>query len=137
MAKAGGGSVRRQVTRRDALRIIGGAAGAVGAGPVLAQGPLAPPSTITTPPRDFRPGALPSLYFNDPDVVSVDPQFDAYVQPNAPIQRLWTGGLWLEGPAWNGVGRFLVFSDIPNNRQMRWLEDDGSVTPYRIPANNS
>ena len=137
MAKHPGEPTRMPVTRREALRLIGAVAGAAAAAPALAQGPTAPPSTVTNPPRDFRPGAVPSLYFNDPDVVSVDPLFDGYVQPNAPIQRLWTGGLWLEGPAWNGVGRFLVFSDIPNNRQMRWLEDEGSVTPYRLPANNS
>ena len=137
MAKQPGEPTRSRVTRREALRVIGAVAGVAAAAPVLAQGPGAPPSTVTNPPRDFRPGAVPTLYFNDPDVVSVDPLFDGYVQPNAPIQRLWTGGLWLEGPAWNGVGRFLVFSDIPNNRQMRWLEDDGSVTAYRVPANNS
>src|SRR5688572_6521135 len=45
--------------------------------------------------------------------------------------------LWSEGPAWSGVGRYLVWSDIPNNRQMRWLEDDGSVTVFRTPSNNS
>ena len=77
------------------------------------------------------------MYFNDPDILSVDPSFDRLVQPNAPIQRLWTGGLWLEGPAWNGVGRYLVFSDIPNNRQWRWIDDDGRVSLFRLPANNS
>ena len=57
-------------------------------------------------------------------------------QPNAPIQRLWTGSLWAEGPAWNSQGRYLVWSDIPNNRQMRWLEDDGHVSVFRTPTNN-
>jgi len=124
-------------SRRDAMRMIGTAAGAAAAGPVMfAQSP-GPPTVVSLPPRDFRPGAPPSLYFNDPDVLSVDPSFDRLVQPNAPIQRLWTGGLWLEGPAWNSVGRFLVFSDIPNNRQYRWLEDDGHVAVFRSPSNNS
>jgi len=70
-------------------------------------------------------------------VLTVDPSFDGLRQPNAPIQRLWTGALWSEGPAWNSVGRYLVWSDIPNNRQMRWLEDDGRVSVMRSPSNNS
>ena len=52
-------------------------------------------------------------------------------------QALWTGALWAEGPAWNSQGRYLLWSDIPNNRQMRWLEDDGRVTVFRSPSNNS
>ena len=45
--------------------------------------------------------------------------------------------MWAEGPAWNGVGRFLVWSDIPNNRQLRWIEDDNRVTEFRNPSGNS
>jgi gluconolactonase len=59
------------------------------------------------------------------------------VQPNSAIIRLWTGALWSEGPAWNAEGRYLVWSDIPNNRQLRWLEDDGDVSVFRMPSNNS
>ena len=101
------------------------------------QGPAAPPTTITNPPRVFGPDAPPTTYFSDPDILSVDPSFDAYVQPNTAITRLWTGALWMEGPAWSNVGRFLVWSDIPNNRQMRWSEDDGHVSVFRSPSNNS
>ena len=43
----------------------------------------------------------------------------------------------MEGPAWCSQGRYLVWSDIPNNRQLRWLEDDGRVTVFRTPSNNS
>jgi gluconolactonase len=136
MAKRPVKATRRQVSRRDAMRSIGAAAGVLAAAPA-AFAQQGPPTTVTTPPRDFGPNGAPTLYFNDPDILSVDPAFDRLVQPNAPIQRLWTGGLWLEGPAWNGVGRFLVFSDIPNNRQWRWLDDDGHVSVYRSPANNS
>ena len=53
------------------------------------------------------------------------------------IQRLYTGVLWAEGPAWSAQGRYLVWSDIPNNRQMRWSEDDGRVSVFRTPSNNS
>ena len=101
------------------------------------MGPVAPPTTVTSPPRDFGPDGAPNVYFWDPDVLAVDPSFNGLAQPNAPIQRLWTGALWAEGPAWNSVGKFLVFSDIPNNRQMRWIEDDGQVTVFRAPSNNS
>ena len=99
--------------------------------------PLGPPSTITTPPRDFSERGAPTTYFTDPDVLSVDPMFDGLRQPNAAIQRLWTGALWSEGPAWNAQGRYLVWSDIPNNRQLRWLEDNGQVSVFRMPSNNS
>ena len=54
-----------------------------------------------------------------------------------PIKRLYTGTLWSEGPAWNGVGRYLVWSDIPNNVQMRWIEEDGHVTVFRNPSGYS
>lgn len=126
------------LSRRQALGAFGlGAAGlAFGAASVKAQG-QEPPSTITTPPRSFASDAPPNVYFWDPDVVAVDPSFNGLAQPNAPVQRLWTGALWAEGPAWNNVGKFLIWSDIPNNRQMRWLEDDGHVSTFRAPSNNS
>src|SRR5258708_17202129 len=104
---------------------------------VAPAGPAAPPTTITTPPRDFGPGGAPTTYFTDPDILTVDPSFNSLVQPNTPIQRLWTGALWMEGPAWSAQGRYLVWSDIPNNRQLRWLEDEGRVSVFRSPSNNS
>jgi gluconolactonase len=75
--------------------------------------------------------------YPDPDIVALDPRFNKYKIGNTPIQRLYTGTLWAEGPAWNGVGRYLVWSDIPNNRQMRWLEEDGHVSVMRQPAGHS
>ena len=95
------------------------------------------PTVISNPPRDFGPDAPPTTYFTDPDVLTVDPAFDGLIQANTSIKRLWTGALWAEGPAWNSQGRYLLWSDIPNNRQMRWLEDDGRVTVFRSPSNNS
>jgi gluconolactonase len=77
------------------------------------------------------------LRYPDPDIITLDPRFRQCVQFNAPLQRLHTGTLWAEGPAWNGVGRYLVWSDIPNNVQMRWIEDDGRVTAFRNPSGNS
>jgi gluconolactonase len=67
----------------------------------------------------------------------VDPLFNKYILSNSAITRLWIGGLWCEGPAWSGQGQYLVWSDIPNNRQLRWLEDDTRVTVFRHPSNNS
>ena len=129
------------VSRRGIIKALAGVAGAAVAGSdaAWAQGgqPPAPPSTVSTPPRDFGPGGAPTTYFTDPDILAVDPAFGAYVQPNSAITRLWTGALWAEGPAWSGQGRYLVFSDIPNNIQLRWNEDDGRVTVFRSPSNNS
>jgi gluconolactonase len=128
-------------TRRQFVESLG-AAGLAAALPARSaaqpqQTPAAPPSTVTWPPRDFGPNAPPTTYFTDPDIVTVDPQFGNYIQRNSAIVRLWTGALWAEGPAWNGQGRYLVWSDIPNDRQLRWLEDDGHVTVFRHPSNNS
>lgn len=130
------------LSRRQALGAIGvGAAGvalaARGAAAQSQQGGAEPLTTITTPRREFGPGAAPNVYFWDPDVVAVEDSFYGLVQPNAPVQRLWTGALWAEGPAWSGVGKYLVFSDIPNNRQLRYLEEDGHVSVFRSPSNNS
>lgn len=85
--------------------------------------------------RDWS-GANPVRY-PDPDILVLDPRFAKYKLGNTPIQRLHTGTLWAEGPAWNGVGRYLLWSDIPNNRQLRWLEEDGHVSVFRQPSNNS
>ena len=85
--------------------------------------------------RDWS-GKTPVRY-PDPDIVSLDERFDKYKLGNTPIQRLHLGTLWAEGPAWNGVGRYLVWSDIPNNVQMRWIEDDGHVSVFRHPSGNS
>lgn len=77
------------------------------------------------------------IRYPDPDIVVVDQKFNKYKIGNTPIQRLYTGTLWSEGPAWNGVGRYLVWSDIPNDRQMRWLEEDGHVSQFRKPSGYS
>src|SRR4051795_2299142 len=126
------------VDRRRFLASLGAGAVALSAGVALGAEEKGPNvTTVTTPPRDFGPNAPPNVYFWDPDVPAVDPSFNGLAQPNAPIQRLWTGALWAEGPAWNSQGRYLLWSDIPNNRQLRWLEDDGRVSVFRTPTNNS
>lgn len=85
--------------------------------------------------RDWS-GQIPERY-PDPDVIALDPAFEKLIQGNAPIRRLHTGMLWAEGPAWNGTGNYLVWSDIPNNAQMRYLPEDGHVSVLRNNANNS
>ena len=69
--------------------------------------------------------------------IALDNRFRRYIIGNTTIKRLYTGTLWAEGPAWNGVGRYLVWSDIPNNVQMRWIEEDGRVTVFRNPSGYS
>jgi gluconolactonase len=86
--------------------------------------------------RDYGPNAPPVRYPN-PDVLVLDKRFAKYKLGNTPIQRLHTGMMWAEGIAWNGVGRYLVWSDIPNNVQLRWLWEDGHVSVFRNPAGNS
>jgi gluconolactonase len=108
--------------RRTFLAGIGGAATAAKA----LQGQIK---------RDWT-GKEPISY-PDPDVIVLDKSFNKYKVGNTAIQRIATGMRWAEGPAWNGVGRFLVWSDIPNNRQMRYLEEDGHVSTYRTPAGYS
>ena len=56
---------------------------------------------------------------------------------HARVERLWSGARWTEGPAWFAAGRYLLWSDIPNNRMLRWDETDGSVSVFRSPSNNT
>ena len=79
------------------------------------------------------------MRYPDPDVLVLDPRFAPYKLGNTPIQRIYHSKemLWAEGPAWNGVGRYLLWSDIPNDIQLRWLEEDGHVTTFRHPSHNS
>ena len=67
----------------------------------------------------------------------LDPVFEDCIIGHAKIERLWSGGRWVEGPAYFPAGRYLIWSDIPNNRMMRWDETDGSVSVFRDPSNNS
>ena len=85
--------------------------------------------------RDWS-GQNPERY-PDPDVIALEPEFEKLIQGNSPIRRLHTGMLWAEGPAWNGTGNYLVWSDIPNNAQMRYLPEDGHVSVMRNNSNNS
>jgi gluconolactonase len=86
--------------------------------------------------RNFGPDAAPQRY-PEPDVVGLDKRF-RYKLGNTPIVRLYHGTMWAEGPAWNGVGRYLLWSDIPNDEILRWLEEDGHVARrFRYPSGNT
>ena len=113
---------------------LGSTLGAFAAAPLGVYAQQGQPSPVPAS-RDWS-GQSPAPY-PDPDIVALDPRFNRYFVRNTPIRRLYTGTLWAEGPAWNGVGRYLVWSDIPNNVQMRLLEEDGHVTTFRSPSGYS
>jgi gluconolactonase len=122
------------VARRKVLGGLLAAPAVLAAASRLAAGAEGPPAPIQ--PRSFGPGAPPAGY-PDPDVLVIHPSFNSLRVFNSPVQRLWTGALWSEGPAWCAQGRYLVWSDIPNDRQLRWIEDEGRVSVMRQPSNNS
>jgi gluconolactonase len=67
----------------------------------------------------------------------IDPRFNDCLVGHVRVERPWTGARWAEGPAWFAAGRYLVWSDIPNNRMLRYDETDGSVSVFRNPSNYS
>jgi len=75
--------------------------------------------------------------YPDPAVRVLDPSFNALRLPLASVERLYTGCRWSEGPVYVGDGRYLLWSDIPNNRVLRWDEETGNVSIYRKPSNNT
>src|SRR5437763_1211179 len=115
------------MTTLDRRAFLGAAIGAAAA--------QQPQISSTPSPRDFS--RQDPIQYPEPDIMALDPRFRRYIIGNTSIKRLHTGTLWAEGPAWNGVGRYLVWSDIPNNVQMRWIEDDGRVTVFRTSSGNS
>ncbi|PYR79049.1 MAG: gluconolactonase [Acidobacteria bacterium] len=85
--------------------------------------------------QDLPLGPLPGTRYPDPRIESLDPRFRKI--GNAGIERVATGFRWCEGPVYVRDGAYLLWSDIPNNRIMRWSEDDGHVSVFRYPSNNS
>src|SRR5262250_3684949 len=115
-------------TRRTFLTAAVGGAAVSAFSQALPQAP-----NVSTPAqRDWS--RQDPLQYPDPDIVALDNRFRRYIVNNTVIRRLHFGTLWAEGPAWNGVGRYLVWSDIPNNVQMRWTEEDNRVTVFRNPS---
>ena len=81
-------------------------------------------------------GWQPAEAYPDPAIITLDPRFDAIKPPmNAGVERLYTGCRWAEGPVWFGDMRVVLWSDIPNNRILRWDEETGQVSVFRKPSN--
>jgi gluconolactonase len=78
-----------------------------------------------------------SLRYPDPAIRALDPAFKRLHLPLSSVERLWTGSRWGEGPVWLGDQRCLLWSDIPNNRVLRWEEETGAVSVFRKPSNNA
>ena len=77
----------------------------------------------------------PSARYPDPAIEVIDPLFEKYRLTSAAVERLATGFRWAEGPVWFGDGRYLLWSDLPNNRIMKWEESTGAVSVFRSPSN--
>jgi len=85
----------------------------------------------------MRDDAIPwqaSQRYPDPAIVALDDAFRKYHLPLTKVERLYTGCRWAEGPVWMGDARCLLWSDIPNNRMLRWDEETGAVSVYRNPS---
>ena len=81
-------------------------------------------------------GPLPGSRYPDPHIEALDKRFMGSPGTGA-VERVATGFRWAEGPAYFRAGRYLIFSDIPNNRQMRLVEDDNHLSVFRTPSYNS
>jgi gluconolactonase len=79
----------------------------------------------------------PSERYPDPAIVALDPSFKKYHLVLSAVERLWTGSRWGEGPVWLGDVRCLLWSDIPNNRVLKWEEETGAVSVWQKPSNNA
>jgi gluconolactonase len=73
--------------------------------------------------------------YPDPAIEILDDRFERYRIFSAAVERLYSGCRWAEGPVWFGDGRYLLWSDIPNDRVLRWEEDTGRVSVFRRPSN--
>src|SRR6266571_5151994 len=82
-------------------------------------------------------GWQPSGRYPDPTVKVVDPSFGRYKLGLAKVERIASNCRWNEGPVWFGDGRYLLWSDSPNDRMMRWDEETGAVSVFRKPSNKS
>jgi gluconolactonase len=79
----------------------------------------------------------PNLRYPDPSIEVLDDDFLALRLYSASVEQLYSGCRWSEGPVWFGDGRFLLWSDIPNNRMLRWDDASGGVSVFRQPSNNA
>jgi len=92
------------------------------------------PMNSTKPILAPDPSWRVSPRYPDPRVQSLDPRFDKYRLFHAAVEMLASGSRWAEGPVWFGDGRYLLYSDIPNNRMLRYDDASGHVTVFREPS---
>ena len=78
-----------------------------------------------------------SQRYPDPAVQVLDPSFNQYRWPLASVEQLATGCRWSEGPVYFGDGRYVLWSDIPNDRILKWEEETGAVSVFRKTSHNS
>jgi gluconolactonase len=83
---------------------------------------------------DFRARWERSERYPDPAIEIIEPNFAKYRIFNASVERLASDCRWCEGPVWFGDGRYLLWSDIPNNRILKWEEETGAVSVFRRPS---
>src|SRR5690349_16963567 len=93
-------------------------------------------AAMTAMPRAFAEWQ-PSQRYPDPSIKIIDPSFARYRIAQTKVERIAAGMRWCEGPVWFGDGRYLLWSDIPNNRIMRWDEETARVSVFRKPSNNA
>jgi gluconolactonase len=74
------------------------------------------------------------IRYPEPNIKVLDPRFQQYVLGNAAIERIAGGCRFTEGPVWFGDGRYLLWSDIPNDRILKWEEETGAISVFRRPA---
>ena len=86
-------------------------------------------------PSPTTAGWRPHPRYPDPAIEAVDERFEKYWIKQSAVERLYTGCRWSEGPVWFGDGRYLLWSDIPNNRILKWEEETGVVSVFRKPSN--
>jgi gluconolactonase len=101
----------------------------LGTGAAIAAAALTPKVTLG--------GWEPNDRYPDPAVKILDPSFARYRIVQSSVERLYTGARWSEGPVWIGDARCVLWSDIPNNRILRWDEVTGRTSVYRQPSNYS
>jgi gluconolactonase len=91
------------------------------------------PNAPSIDPNGWRPATV----YPDPHIRALDPSFEKYWIKLSAVERLAVGCRWSEGPVWFGDGRYLLWSDIPNNRILKWEEETGAVSVYRKPSDFS
>jgi gluconolactonase len=102
---------------------------------LIAGGAIAAPMVV--PPRASAQEWQPSPRYPDPLIKVIHPTLGKYRLGLAKVEKIASGMRWAEGPVWFGDGRFLLWSDIPNNRIMKWDKETGLVSVFRKPSNNS